>query len=144
MNELARHQQYLKDRKSDPSRGCTQQHSSNKTDDKRGDTRGFRQCYECGSTDHLAKNCKRKKTELTGQTTRSSAKMVNSQENPLNFLHSDSDSESSDIRTVRIQSKPREVIVNVQGVPATGVIDSGANITIMGAELFKKVLQWHD
>ena len=29
--------------------------------------------------------------------------------------------------------------MDIQGVPATGVIDSGADITIMGAELFKKV-----
>ena len=43
---------------------------------------------------------------------------------------------------MRIQDKgsiPREVLVDVQGVPATGVIDSGADITIMGAELFKQV-----
>ena len=36
-------------------------------------------------------------------------------------------------------SKPRRVAVDLQGVPATGVVDSGADITIMGAELFKKV-----
>ena len=29
--------------------------------------------------------------------------------------------------------------MDIQGVPATGAIDSGADITIMGAELFKKV-----
>ena len=29
--------------------------------------------------------------------------------------------------------------VFVQGVPAEGLIDSGAEITIMGSELFKKV-----
>ena len=47
-----------------------------------------------------------------------------------------------DIKTVRVKdrgSKPRKVLVDIQGVPATGVIDSGADITIMGAELFKLV-----
>ena len=29
--------------------------------------------------------------------------------------------------------------VNIQGVPAYGIVDSGANITILGSELFKKV-----
>ena len=36
-------------------------------------------------------------------------------------------------------SKPRTVTVDLQGVPVKGVIDSGADITIMGAEVFKKV-----
>ena len=31
------------------------------------------------------------------------------------------------------------MVVQVQGVPAVGVIDSGSDITIMGAELFAKV-----
>ena len=31
------------------------------------------------------------------------------------------------------------MVVQVQGVPAAGVIDSGSDITIMGAELFAKV-----
>jgi hypothetical protein len=60
-----------------------------------------------------------------------------SKEDPLDFLPPDSD---GDVKTVRIQdkgSKPREVLVDVQGVPATGVIDSGADITIMRAELLK-------
>ena len=31
------------------------------------------------------------------------------------------------------------MVVQVHGVPAVGVIDSGSDITIMGAELFAKV-----
>ena len=68
--------------------------------------------------------------------------MVQSKEDPLDFLLPDSGVEKSGVNTVRIQdkgSKLREVLVDIQGVPATGVIDSGADITIMGAELFKKV-----
>ena len=66
--------------------------------------------------------------------------MVNAKEDPLDFLQYDSDDEEGDIKTVRVEdrgSKPRKVLVDIQGVPATGVIDSGADITIMGAELFK-------
>ena len=36
-------------------------------------------------------------------------------------------------------SKPQKRLVDIQGVPAEGVIDSGADITIMGADLFKRV-----
>ena len=44
--------------------------------------------------------------------------------------------------TVRVKdkgSKPQYVNVQVQGVPTSGIIDTGADITIMGGELFKKV-----
>ena len=37
-------------------------------------------------------------------------------------------------------SVPKCVTVLLQGVPATGLIDSGADITIMGGELFKTVV----
>ena len=36
-------------------------------------------------------------------------------------------------------SRPRKVTVTVQGVPAQGVIDSGADITIINADLFKNI-----
>ena len=64
--------------------------------------------------------------------------MVKTRENPLNSLHPDSGDSQSDIKAVKA-SKLREVLVDVQGVPPAGIIDSGADITIMGAELFKKV-----
>ena len=144
LNELSRSQQYLKDvgTKGDAG-GRSQQNSTNKPSEKRGENRGEpRRCYVCGDTDHLAWNCKKKKkTESTGQTKRNTdagTKM----EGPLDFLLPDSGVEKSGVNTVRIRdkgSKPREVLVYMQGVPATGVIDSGADITIMGAELFKKV-----
>ena len=68
--------------------------------------------------------------------------MIKSKEDPLDFLLPDSGDEESGIKTVRIQdkgSKPREVLVDIQGVPATGVIDSGADITIIGAEFFSSM-----
>lgn len=137
MNELARRQQYLKDvGKKGESGGRPQQNSNTKTE-KRGETREPRQCYVCGGTDHLARSC-RKKTESTGQTKQNQgagARMVTTREDPLDSLQPDSCATPGDIKTVCKSSKPREVLVDVQGVPATGVIDSGADITIMGAEL---------
>ena len=46
------------------------------------------------------------------------------------------------VKTLRIADKgsiPQCVRVQVQGVPAYGLIDSGADITIIGGTLFKKV-----
>lgn len=60
---------------------------------------------------------------------------------PLSLLYSSSD-ESDGIRVVRVQdsgSQPHYAEVQVQGVPALGIVDSGADITIMGAELFQRV-----
>ena len=44
--------------------------------------------------------------------------------------------------TVRVSDKgnrPQYVNIQVQGVPTSGVIDTGADITIIGGDLFKKV-----
>lgn len=68
-------------------------------------------------------------------------KMVRSYENPLDILHA-SNSDEGGVRLVCVEdrgSKPRRVTVDVQGVPAQGVIDSGAGITIMNADLLKRV-----
>ena len=55
------------------------------------------------------------------------------------YLHS-SDSEDADgVRQVRVVdkgSRPQHAQVLLEGVPAIGVIDSGADITIMGEDLF--------
>ena len=59
---------------------------------------------------------------------------------PLELLLSDSDDDS--IREVRITDRGSEsqcIDVQVQGVPAVGIVDSAADITIMGGSLIKKV-----
>ena len=60
--------------------------------------------------------------------------------------YSDSDSKHSDssVSTVHIEdmgSRPRKVTVTstVQGIPARGVIDSDADITIINADLYKNI-----
>ena len=164
LNELARRQQYLTDagKKGEAggrpqsstnkgeAGGRPQQSASSKTSEKSGEPRREpwrepRQCYICGSADHLARSCKKRKTESSGQARRNTdarAQGIRSKEDPLDFLHPDTDEESGDVKTVRIQdrgSRPREVLVEVQGVQATGIIDTGADISIMGPELFKQV-----
>ena len=62
---------------------------------------------------------------------------------PLSLLYSSSDeSESDDICAVRVHdggSQQHYAEAQLQGVPAQGIVDSGADITIIGAELFRKV-----
>ena len=61
-------------------------------------------------------------------------------EDPLDFLLSGSDDEA--VKKVELRdegSVPKCVSVLTQGVAATKLIDSGADITIMGGELFKRV-----
>ena len=60
---------------------------------------------------------------------------------PLGFLYS-SESDKGEVLLICVEdkgSKPRRALVEVQGVLTYGVIDSGADITIMRADLFKKV-----
>ena len=112
-----------------------------------------RECYVCGKTDHLAKQCRQHKGESNpiedkkgGKETTAITKTIIStsqQEtsDPLNFLSSDSDTDGS-INLVRITDQGsylRKATVEIAGVPATGLVDTGADITIMGPELFKKV-----
>ena len=57
--------------------------------------------------------------------------------NPVDFLYSE-----GEVKQVRIDDKGSRqpgVQVQMQGVPMVGVIDTGADITIMGGRLFKKV-----
>ena len=50
--------------------------------------------------------------------------------------------EDEGVRHIRLDSngsQPRYAQVEVQGVPAQGIVDSGADITIIGGELFGRV-----
>ena len=61
--------------------------------------------------------------------------------NPCDLLLSDSESEN-DVRLVRVTdsgSRTQLARVDVQGVPADGVVDTAADITIMGGKLFALV-----
>ena len=111
-----------------------------------------RRCYVCGEVGHLAMKCKQAKKKSSRPSTTQAVpkagtqglKAVKSIKKPLDFLYSDLDSENSDssVSTVRVQdkgSRPRKVTVTLQGIPAKGVIDSGADITIINAGLFKNI-----
>ena len=58
---------------------------------------------------------------------------------PEDYLLSDSDGEVRMVTVTDQGSHPKCAHVLIQGVPTYGIIDSGADITIMGGTLFKRV-----
>ena len=68
---------------------------------------------------------------------------TNSQrEDPLVFLYSSDSEEGDDVRRVRVSDEgscPWFARVKIEGVTIEGIIDSGADISIMGGELLKRV-----
>ena len=116
-----------------------------------------KRCYICNSPDHLANKCDTKQGESQGRSRQSTARRaVGSSEkpprsrdipaqevdqNPLKWLHS-SDSDEGDVCTVQVTdtgSKPQCARVMIQGVPVVGIIDTTADITIIGGTSFRKV-----
>ena len=62
----------------------------------------------------------------------------------MTFLYSDSDSEegSSNVKQIRVEdqgSQSRCARIRIAGVPVYGIVDSGADITIIGGDLFRRV-----
>ena len=121
--------------------GDNRENTSSRTIQKR--------CYICNSANHLAHQCKAPKTESTGKSQKlPAAKQVtiktgDTEEevvNPIDLLLSDTEDDGVyQIRVTDRGSEARSVKVDVQGVPAYGIVDSAADITIMGGKLFKQV-----
>ena len=106
-----------------------------------------RRCYLCDSPDHLARQCKARKTRVevfpTNQTCwylrseQNDAMITEEAEDPRQYLYSsDEDGQVGQIRVEDRGGKFRAVPVQV---PAKGVIDTGADINIIGADLFRQV-----
>ncbi len=131
--------------------GVTPSHS--KPSGSSSSSKSSKTCYNCGKIGHLAFECcsksGQKKIESSGpKPTAPHIKQIqstansDSTSNPLDFLFSSSEDETADILQVRVAdrgSHPYCATVSIQGVPAYGIIDSGADITIIGGSLFKKV-----
>ena len=138
-----------------PSQSLKRGHGKRRPPPKDRGSGKFRlRCYNCNEFGHLSKDCKKPHTESKGRSeakppsnTRNSSTVNTRQvvttkpaEDPLDFFLSGSDDEG--VKKVELRdegSVPKCVSVLIQGVAATRLIDSGADITIMGGELFKRV-----
>ena len=151
--ELRKRQQYQQ-----ASAGLLQQQPNRKTVQPRGNgpesvrTSETRKCYLCHKTGHLARDCKRSRPESSGRRDpRAVAKHVSSKQKPpageeeqalLDLLFSSDEESHAGVSTVRVKdqgSQPQCVRVELQGVPVYGLVDSGADITIIGGKLLRRV-----
>ena len=122
-----------------------------------------RRCWNCDTIGHLAKDCRRPKRESFGSASSQKTphtRMVRSgnsdmgppasdgasvppsvEDDPLRYLLSDSEEEAG-VNQVRVTDKGsahQQAMVLVAGVPLFGVVDTGADVTIMGGSAFKQV-----
>ena len=91
-------------------------------------------------------DCSKPKHESMGhseQVTSTRSVKNTTRDNPMNYLLSDSDDEHSDVKMICVVdqgSRPQRAKVIVGGgVPFIGIVDSRADITIMGGPAFKQV-----
>ena len=119
-----------------------------------------RRCYTCNSTLHLARDCPQGRKESTGgRDNREKQRpprtnMVQAGTTaPLHkpavhdgilgcLFSSESESDSGEVKRVQVNDKgsqSQSAVIEIEGVPARGVVDTGSDITIIGGALFKHV-----
>ena len=106
---------------------------------------------------NLAHDCKATKSESRGRQAPYKPKLANTKQvqatqntgvpasperpNPMEFLYSSDSEDDSEVRVVRVTdggSVSQCVRLQIQGVPVFGIIDSGADITIMVVNCSKR------
>jgi len=93
-----------------------------------------------GNKPNAAKQVSKKPTSVDVKKGQSQPSSNRVSVDPVSLLYSlESDSGVDMVRVCDQGSRPQHVNIEIQGVSTSGVIDTGADITIMGGELFKKV-----
>ena len=105
--------------------------TGNKTDQEGNQQRKQLRCYICDSLKHLASQCQQQKTESLGKKT----------------TQNQSHKTTSGTRVIRTGSHMSTkksgsccVEVMIEGVPVTGLIDTGSDITIIRGDLFYQII----
>ena len=148
--------------RSDPRKGHQRTLQAPIDSQTKGGPSNQKQCWNCGRVGHIAAECRAPRQGGGNQTaggrnnlarptrthqvqiTRGARDYAASDEgNPRHFLLPDSDEEPvvrvTQVRVPDKGSRPQLVQVIVAGVPVQGVVDTAADITIVGAEAFKRI-----
>ena len=154
--ELRKRQQYQKTsvclEPHQPRRGSVDPRGTGSFPAKSSKPSETRKCYLCHKAGHLARDCRVGRTESGGRKDpRAGAKHVTSKRESyageerqavLDLLFSSDEESHAGVSTIRVKdqgSQPQCVRVEIQGVPVYGVVDSGADITIIGGKLLRRV-----
>jgi len=92
-------------------------------------------CYICESPGHLVCQCQRAKTESTGGKS-PQAKTSKPSGAGNNVIRDSSCS--------NVTGESRSVVMNIEGIPITGVIDTGSNITILRGDVLYSIVPRSD
>ena len=104
-------------------------HTENKPDNVEVRKAKPLRCYICDSPEHLARDCRKKRTEAPSKSTTPSK----SQKPPVSKMIRTASEPSGN------QTGVRCVEVLIEGVPVTGLIDTESDITIIRGDLFYKI-----
>ena len=125
-----------------------------------------RRFFNCNRPGHLAWECRSRRTESSGRGTKQRPRQVDTRQvyitegevfpahsertqSPATtpgllsyLLSTDSEDSEDGVRQIRISdqgSRQQHADILIEGVPARGIIDSGAEITIIGGELLRRI-----
>ena len=152
--ELKKRKQYIRSETPQHFTRSSEQPSGNTTKRKPRSQKHLR-CYICNGLGHFAYECRSQKSESSGKVKAhpiSGAKVIwaqDSQKQPVNqaftkisrFLFpADQPTQVPTIKSRDSTYKSRHVEVEIEGVPVTGIIDTGSDITIISGELFENIV----